>query len=160
MSIGVRFAIARRGLAPSSLLSEGSRSARELSPAYFESSLFDGLNAHPQLLELEDLPMEVVLIDKFAFPEESKAKLMEAARRSSEIIRNLPGFVEAYVYESADTERKPSLVTVAVWKDETSFENARKLVAESYKRIGFDPQSTMHSLNVTIERGVYRRSPY
>lgn len=46
--------------------------------------------------------MEVVLIDRFIVPEESKAAFLAEVRRSSAFLRTLPGFVEGFVYENTD----------------------------------------------------------
>jgi hypothetical protein len=40
--------------------------------------------------------MEIVLIDTFIVPEDSKAKLMEEVRRSATFLRTLPGFAEGF----------------------------------------------------------------
>jgi heme-degrading monooxygenase HmoA len=104
--------------------------------------------------------MEVVLIDKFIVPEESKAEFLEAVRSSATFLRTLPGFVDGFVYERTDSESGQNVVTTAVWKDEEAFQNAKKSAAEEFKRIGFNPPEIMKKLKVEIERGVYRRSPY
>ena len=104
--------------------------------------------------------MEVVLIDKFIVPEESKATFLAEVRRSAAFLRTLPGFVEGFVHENTDGTSRQNVVTTAVWKDEEAFQNAKKSAAEGFKRIGFNPPEIMKKLKVEIERGVYRRSPY
>ena len=104
--------------------------------------------------------MEVVLIDKFIVPEESKAAFLAEVRKSSALLRTLPGFVEGFVYENTDVTSRQNVVTTAVWKDEEAFQNAKKSAAEEFKKIGFDPPEIMKNLKVEIERGIYRRSPY
>ena len=104
--------------------------------------------------------MEVVLIDKFVVPDESMGAFLAEVRKSSAFLRTLPGFVEGYVYESADGGSRHNVVTTAVWKDEEAFQNARKRAAEEFQRIGFNPPEIMKKLKVDNERGVYRRSPY
>lgn len=104
--------------------------------------------------------MEIVLIDKFVVPEESKAQFLEEVRKSAAFLRTLPGFVEGFVYEKTDGDSRNNIVTSAVWKDEESFVNAKKSAAERFRKIGFNPQEIMKNLNVEIERSIYRRSPY
>jgi len=104
--------------------------------------------------------MEVVLIDKFIVPDESKATFLAEVRKSSGFLRTLPGFVEGYVYESTDGGRRHNVVTTAVWQNEEAFQSAKKSAAVEFQRIGFDPPEIMKKLKVEIERGVYRRSPY
>jgi heme-degrading monooxygenase HmoA len=104
--------------------------------------------------------MEVVLIDQFIVPSDSKVEFLEAVRSSATFLRTLPGFVEGFVYERADGEKGHNVVTTAVWKDEEAFQNAKKSAAEQFKRMSFNPPEIMKKLRVEIERGVYRRSPY
>lgn len=58
--------------------------------------------------------MEVVLIDKFIVPEESKAAFLAEVRKSAAFLRTLPGFVEGFVYENMDGESRHNVVTTAV----------------------------------------------
>lgn len=104
--------------------------------------------------------MEVVLIDQFIVPEESKGRFLEEVRKSAAFLRTLPGFLEGFVYEKTDGEGRTNVVTSAVWKDETAFQNAKKSAAEGFKKIGFNPPEIMKALKVDMERGIYRRSPY
>ena len=104
--------------------------------------------------------MEVVLIDKFIVPDESKATFLAEVRKSSGFLRTLPGFVEGYVYESTDGGSRHNVVTSAVWKDEEAFQNASKRAADEFQRIGFNPSEIMKRLKVEIDRGVYRRSSH
>lgn len=104
--------------------------------------------------------MEVILIDRFIVPQESKARFLAEIRNSAAFLRTLPGFVEGFVYENTDGTSRQNVVTTAVWKDEESFQNAKRSAAEGFRKIGFNPPEIMKNLKVEIERGVYRRSPY
>jgi heme-degrading monooxygenase HmoA len=104
--------------------------------------------------------LEIVLIDKFIVPEESKARFLEEVRKSSTFLRTLPGFVEAFVYEKTDGESRHNVVTTAVWQDEEAFQNAKKSAAEEFKKVGFNPAEILKNLKVEVERAVHRRSPY
>ena len=104
--------------------------------------------------------MEVVLIDKFVVPEESKAQFFAEVKKSSAFLRTLPGFVEGFICENTDGGSRHNVVTTAVWIDDEAFQNARKRAAEEFQRIGFNPPEIMKRLKVEIERGIYRRSPY
>ena len=104
--------------------------------------------------------MEVVLLDKFIVPEESKAAFLAEVRKSSAFLRTLPGFVEGFVCENTDGTSRHNVVTTAVWKSDEAFQNAKKSAAEEFERIGFNPPEIMRKLRVEIERGIYRRSAY
>jgi hypothetical protein len=104
--------------------------------------------------------VEVVLLDKFMVPEESKAAFLEEVRKSSAFLRTLLWFVEGFVYESTDGASRHNVVTTAVWKNDEAFQNAKKSAVEEFERIGFNPPEIMRKLKVEIERGIYRRSAY
>jgi heme-degrading monooxygenase HmoA len=104
--------------------------------------------------------LQIVLIDKFIVPEESKAEFLAEVRKSATFLRTLPGFVEGFIHEHAEGESRHNVVTTAVWKDDAAFQNAKKSAADGFKKIGFNPQEIMKKLKVEIERAVYRRSPY
>ena len=104
--------------------------------------------------------MEIVLIDKFIVPEESKSKFLEEVHKSAGFLRTLPGFVEGFVYEKTNGDSRNNVVTTAVWRDEEAFQNAKKSAAEGFKKIDFNPPEIMKALKVEIERAVYSRSPY
>jgi heme-degrading monooxygenase HmoA len=104
--------------------------------------------------------VEVILLDRFVVPEESKVAFLTDVRKSAALLRMLPGFVEGFVYEITDGGSRHNVVTSAVWKDEEAFQNARRRAAEEFQRIGFNPPEIMKRLKIEIERGVYRRSPH
>ena len=104
--------------------------------------------------------MELVLIDTFTVPEESKAEFQQAAATAQTFIRTLPGFVEGFIYEQMNGESSINILTTAVWKDEEAFETAKKAVLAEYQRIGYDPQVTRKKLGVEQTRSIYSRKPY
>lgn len=104
--------------------------------------------------------MEIVLIDKFIVPEESKPRFLEEVHKSATFLRTLPGFVEGFVYEKTDGGSCHNVVTIAVWQDEEAFQKAKKSTAEEFKKIGFNPPEIMKNLKVEMKRAVYHRSPY
>jgi heme-degrading monooxygenase HmoA len=104
--------------------------------------------------------MEKILIDKFSVPTESIEEFLKEVRKSASVLRTIPGFVEGFIYESADGVSGHNVVTMAVWKSEEAFENAKKTAMLEFQKIGFNPQEIMSRLRVEMERGIYKRSPY
>ena len=70
--------------------------------------------------------MEIILIDEFIVPEESKAAFLEGTRKIQSFIRTLPGFVEGFLHEKKDGESRHNFLTTAVWENEEAFENAKR----------------------------------
>ena len=104
--------------------------------------------------------MEVILIDEFIVPEESKAEFLEGTHKIQSFIRTLPGFVEGFLYEKKDGENRHSFLTTAVWENEAAFESAKRAVANEHQRRGFNPQETRQRLKLESVRSTYKRSPY
>jgi heme-degrading monooxygenase HmoA len=104
--------------------------------------------------------MQVVLIDQFIVPDDSKSQFVDKARWSAGFLKTLPGYIEGFIYEKLGGEGTCNILTTAVWESETAFENAKKAAAEEFQKVGFNPQEIMKNLNVKFERAVYRRSTY
>jgi heme-degrading monooxygenase HmoA len=104
--------------------------------------------------------MEIVLIDTFIVPEESKAEFLEGARTVQSFIKTLPGFVEGFLYEKKDGTSAHNFLTTAVWRNEEAFENARQSVAIEFRKQGFNPQETRQRLKIESTRSTYERVPY
>jgi hypothetical protein len=62
----------------------------------------------------KEYTMEMVLIDTFIVPEESKADFLERTQKAQSFIRTLPGFVEGFLYEKKEGESKFNFMTIAV----------------------------------------------
>ncbi len=104
--------------------------------------------------------MEIVLIDTFIVPEESKNEFREAAVNAQTFIKTLPGYVEGYIFEQTSGESSSNFLTTAVWKSEEAFEDAKKFVLAEYQKRGYDPQETRKRLGIEQTRSTYTRNPY
>jgi heme-degrading monooxygenase HmoA len=111
---------------------------------------------HPQ----KGYKMEIILIDEFIVPEESKAEFLKGTRKIQSFIRTLPGFVEGFLHEKKDGESRHNFLTTAVWENEEAFENAKRAVAIEHQKQGFNPQETRQRLKIESVRSTYARSPY
>ena len=98
-----------------------------------------------------------ILIDKFIVPKEAKQEFMERMTINRNFIKQLPGFVQDAVYESHDEQGNEIYVTVAVWQNEAVFKKAREAVQAEYKKQNFDLAGMLKRLNITIDRGVYKK---
>lgn len=104
--------------------------------------------------------MEIVLIDAFVVPDESKAEFLETSRAIQDVLKRLPGFVEGFLYENRAEDGRYDIVTTAVWEDEKAFENAQRVMRTRLQELNINPAARMKALNVQIERGVFTRSSY
>jgi hypothetical protein len=104
--------------------------------------------------------VQIVLIDAFVVPDESKAAFLETSRAIQDVLKRLPGFVEGFLHEKRAGDRRYDIVTTAVWEDEKAFENAKRVIPMRLQKSNINPGARMKALNVQIERGVYTRSSY
>ena len=100
---------------------------------------------------------EQYFIDKFYVPRNSRQEFYERAKINRDFIRTLPGFIEDAVYERTDENGDFAIITVAIWQSEEAINNAKQAVQAEYKREGFDMQGLIKRLNITIDRGVYKK---
>lgn len=105
-------------------------------------------------------PAQIVLIDIFVIPEESKEVFLEKTRVAQSVVKTLAGFVEGYVYVKKGGPSQYNVITTAVWENEDAITNARQAIAAEYEKIGFNPQAIMQELNVQVSRATYSRIPY
>src|SRR5882724_4364997 len=98
-----------------------------------------------------------ILIDKFIVPQNAKQEFIERMSINRNFIKQLPGFVQDAVYESKDEQGNGIYVTVAVWQNEEVFKKAREAVQAEYKKQNFDLPGMLKRLNITIDRGVYKK---
>jgi predicted ester cyclase/heme-degrading monooxygenase HmoA len=100
---------------------------------------------------------EVSFIDKFFVPANAKEEFFQRMNYNRDFIKALPGFVKDEVYSETDANENLTVVTIAVWKNETSLSNAKEAVKAEYERMGFVPAEFIQRLNIKLERGVFQK---
>lgn len=101
---------------------------------------------------------ERIFIDRFVVPQKSKSEFIERMNINRNFIKNLPGFIEDAIYERNDEQGNLICITIAVWTSEEAIKNAREAVQAEYKKEGFNLQSMLERLNITMaDRGVYTK---
>lgn len=96
-----------------------------------------------------------VLIDKFFVPKNSIEEFSQRINYNRSFIKKLPGFIKDEAYRQIDGEGNLTIITVAIWKDHKSIDNAKLTVQAEYKRIGFNPVEFYQRLNIKMERGIF-----
>ena len=105
----------------------------------------------------EPVSAEQVLIDKFIVPQNARQEFVERMNINRNFIKGLDGFVRDNVYERTDEQGNIIVVTIAVWQNEEAIKKAKEAVQEEYKRLNFNMPEMLKRLNITIDRGVYKR---
>ena len=101
--------------------------------------------------------MEQIFIDKFFVPKNAKAEFEARMNINRNFLKKLPGFMEDRVYERQDENEDYNYITLAVWETEEAIKQAKEAVQAEYKKTGFDMPGMLKRLNITIERGVYKK---
>jgi heme-degrading monooxygenase HmoA len=96
-------------------------------------------------------------VDKFAVPDHARAELIERIRRTHELLRTLPGFVQDAVLEQTGGPGEFNFVTIAVWDSEESFEHARATLMARYEATGFSPQEFIARAGIQADLATYRQ---
>jgi heme-degrading monooxygenase HmoA len=104
--------------------------------------------------------VEIVLLDEFIVPEESRVEFLEQAQHAQRVVRTIPGYVEGHIYERKNGESPYNFLTAAVWESEDAVENARRIVAREYEKQGFNPAEILQGLRIDRRRSIYQRTPY
>jgi steroid delta-isomerase-like uncharacterized protein len=100
----------------------------------------------------------ITLIDKFHVPAASIQEFEERVRHNRAILRNLTGFIRDEAYSHTDDQGNMTCITVAIWKDQASIDQAKKAVQEAYQNEGFNMPAMLTRLGITMERGIYKAS--
>jgi hypothetical protein len=98
---------------------------------------------------------EICLVDKFLIPVTSIEEFFQRMRYNRNFIKNLPGFIKDEAYEQKDESGNLTIITVAVWQNQSSLDNAKNAILDEYRRIGFNPVEFYQRLNIKMERGLY-----
>lgn len=48
-------------------------------------------------------------------------------------------------------------ITIVTWKDGDAIKKAKAAVQAEYRRQGFNPVEMMERLNITLDRGIYKK---
>ena len=105
----------------------------------------------------EQVSSEQVLIDRFIVPQNAKQEFVERMNINRNFIKGLAGFVEDNAYERMDEQGNLIVVTVAIWQNEEAIKKAKEAVQAEYKRLNFNMPEMLKRLNITIDRGIYKR---
>ncbi|WP_162623235.1 ester cyclase [Confluentibacter sediminis] len=104
-----------------------------------------------------NLEEEIYFIDEFEIPKKSFVAFKEKLDYNRAFIKNIEGFIEDNVIAKKNNSTTIYLTTIAVWQNQESLDNAKKMVQAEYKRIGFNPSEFNKILNIKMTRGIYSR---
>ena len=102
--------------------------------------------------------LEKILIDKLTVPEKAKQEFIERMNINRNFIKQQPGFIGDAVYERSDGQGNLVYVTIAVWQNDDALNNAKEAVQAEYRKQNFNLPEMLKRLNITIDRGIYKKT--
>ena len=104
-------------------------------------------------------------VDKYVVPPQALAEFMAKTRRTHDLLRVLPGFVQDIVLEQAAGPGEFNFVTIVEWESLESIEKAKAAVSAMHKKLRFNPRKTFARLGIKADLANYlcidtQRSPH
>ncbi|HEX5829706.1 MAG TPA: antibiotic biosynthesis monooxygenase [Gemmatimonadaceae bacterium] len=103
-----------------------------------------------------DRSARVYRVDRFVVPPAAREEFLENVRRTHDLLRTLPGFVQDFVLEQSAGPGEFNLVTFVEWESAESIESAKSAVMAMQRERGFDPRELMARLGIRADIGNYR----
>lgn len=95
-------------------------------------------------------------VDKFVVPSQARDEFLEKVRKTHQLLRTLPGFVQDLLLEQSSGPGEFNFVTIVEWDSSTSIENAKAAVMAMHKETNFAPQEMFARLGISADRANYR----
>jgi heme-degrading monooxygenase HmoA len=99
---------------------------------------------------------QLILIDQFTVPLQSREQFLERMRINRNFIRNLPGFIQDMAFEQTEENGQYRCITLATWENKEAFAQAKQAVADMYQKQGFNLPEMLSRLEIQMDRGIYR----
>lgn len=97
----------------------------------------------------------VYFVDEFEVPAKSYEEFKTKLDDNRNLIQKLKGFVKDEVIINTDQSDRFTIMTIAIWENEKTLEEAKKTIQFEYERIHFDPAVFNEQLNIKMKRNIY-----
>lgn len=121
-------------------------------------SFYQQLGVVPDLLVTKEVSRKnaIYFVDEFQIPSGVYDEFKKRLDYNRNYIRNLKGFLGDEIMQNKDLQSGIfTIITIAVWKDRESLNNAKESVHKEYEKIGFDPAEFSRRLNIKMKRAEY-----
>ena len=98
----------------------------------------------------------IFFVDLFTMPKSSFPEFFERMEMNRNFIRSLEGFIRDKKMIKEDQNGNITVMTVAIWKNQKALNNAKDMVQEKYKQVGFDPEDFYERLDIKMQREIFR----
>lgn len=97
----------------------------------------------------------VYFVDEFEVPAKSYEEFKTKLDDNRNLIQKLKGFVKDEVIINTDQSDRFTIMTIAIWENRQSLEEAKKTVQSEYESIHFDPAVFNEQLNIKMKRNTF-----
>ncbi|WP_295199607.1 ester cyclase [uncultured Chryseobacterium sp.] len=97
----------------------------------------------------------VYFVDEFEVPAKSYEEFKTKLDDNRNLIQKLKGFVKDEVIINTDQSDRFTIMTIAIWENRQSLEEAKKTVQSEYESIHFNPAVFNEQLNIKMKRNIF-----
>lgn len=95
-------------------------------------------------------------VDKYVVPPQALAEFMDKTRKTHDLLRVLPGFVQDLVLEQAAGPGEFNFVTIVEWESLESIEKAKVAEMAMHRKMRFNPRKTFARLGIKADLANYQ----
>ena len=99
----------------------------------------------------------VYRVDKFIVPTGAREEFVDKVRKTHELLRTLPGFIQDFGLEQSAGPGEFNFITIVEWENSGSIENARTAVIAMHRGMNFSPREMFSRLEIKADLANYQR---
>lgn len=99
----------------------------------------------------------VYRVDKFIVPARAREEFLSNVRKTHELLKKLPGFVQDLVLEQVSGRGEFNFVTLVEWENSEAIEKAKSAVVAMHEKMNFHPQEMFSRLGIEADLANYRQ---
>jgi heme-degrading monooxygenase HmoA len=107
--------------------------------------------------EVANWSKRIYRVDKFVVPERARDEFLVKVRKTHELLKTLPGFLQDLVLEQFSGPGEFKFVTIVEWDSPAAIENANAAVMAMHKEMDFNPQEMFTRMGINADLGNYRQ---
>jgi hypothetical protein len=97
----------------------------------------------------------VYRVDKFVVPTEAREEFWKHVRRTHEVLRRQPGFVEDALLENPTGQDRYDIDTIVQWASVDDLAKAKTAVEQSHQAAQFSPPEFFRRAGIKADLGTY-----
>jgi heme-degrading monooxygenase HmoA len=103
------------------------------------------------------MPDKIYRVDKFVVPSSAREEFLVKVRRTHEVLKAQPGFLQDFVLEQSSGPGEFNFVTLVEWASQEAVENARAAVGALHRGMNFDAKELFARTGIKADVANYSR---